>query len=226
MSYHISPTKFVRESSHSRPVNPVTSSRNGRRGRPRKDVDPAFLQEAFNPMRKIKVKEMARRLNLHPQTLKSRLREGGIDYKFSSITDAELDNLVQLYHQQNPNSGIRYVTGYLRCKGFRLQRRRITASLERVDKLGRSLRRRQRTEIRRQAYKVARPHALWHLDGHHKLILWGFVIHGCVDGYSRAVCFTSFTFNLLLTLLGQRSQDFIRAPTTAQLQFFKCFYVQ
>lgn len=130
---------------------------------------------------------MAQKLGIHPQTLRSRLKESGIDYQFSPITDAELDDLVRTYHQHNPNSGVRYVTGYLRRRGLRLQRRRIVASLERVDKLGRSLRRRQRKEIKRQVYKVARPHALWHLDGHHKLILWGFVIHGCIDGYSRAV---------------------------------------
>ncbi|KAE9382610.1 hypothetical protein BT96DRAFT_778281, partial [Gymnopus androsaceus JB14] len=34
---------------------------------------------------------------------------------------------------------------------------------------------------------VSRPNALWHIDGHHKLIMWGFVIHGVVDGYSRIV---------------------------------------
>ncbi|KAI5982901.1 hypothetical protein EDC04DRAFT_2616344 [Pisolithus marmoratus] len=28
-----------------------------------------------------------------------------------------------------------------------------------------------------------RPNALWHMDGHHKLIRWGIVIHGIVDGY-------------------------------------------
>jgi hypothetical protein len=28
---------------------------------------------------------------------------------------------------------------------------------------------------------------MWHLDGHHKLIRWGIVIHGFVDGYSRLV---------------------------------------
>lgn len=30
---------------------------------------------------------------------------------------------------------------------------------------------------------------LRHLDGHHKLIRWRFVIHGAIDGYSRVVVF-------------------------------------
>ena len=32
---------------------------------------------------------------------------------------------------------------------------------------------------------MSRPLALWHFDGNHKLIRWRFVIHGCVDGFSR-----------------------------------------
>ena len=31
--------------------------------------------------------------------------------------------------------------------------------------------------------------ALWHLDGHHKLIRWKFVTHGAIDGYSRTITF-------------------------------------
>jgi len=27
------------------------------------------------------------------------------------------------------------------------------------------------------------PNSLWHIDGHHSLIRWGFVVHGCVDGF-------------------------------------------
>ena len=67
----------------------------------------------------------------------------------------------------------------------RIQRKRIYDSIKRVDNLGSLLR--NRKETRRREYKVSRPNALWHVDGHHKLILWGIVIHGFVDGYSRAV---------------------------------------
>ncbi|KAJ7264187.1 hypothetical protein C8J57DRAFT_999893, partial [Mycena rebaudengoi] len=61
-----------------------------------------------------------------------------------------------------------------------VQRRRVYSSIHRVDGLGQILR--QRRVIKRQDYKVARPHAVWHVDGHHKLILWGIVIHGSADG--------------------------------------------
>ncbi|KAF8991330.1 hypothetical protein BDQ17DRAFT_1255009, partial [Cyathus striatus] len=48
----------------------------------------------------------------------------------------------------------------------------------------------QRRAIKRQTYRVKRPNSVWHLDGHHKLINWGIVIHGMVDGYSRMVLWT------------------------------------
>ena len=43
------------------------------------------------------------------------------------------------------------------------------------------------TIIKQREYKSARPNALWHMDGHHKLGPWGIVIHGFVDGYNRVV---------------------------------------
>ena len=75
--------------------------------------------------------------------------------------------------------------GHFRCCGIWIQKERIRLSLARVDRLGQVLR--NHNAIDRRVYKVPRPNALWHLDGHHKLIRWGIVIHGIVDGYSRAV---------------------------------------
>ena len=43
--------------------------------------------------------------------------------------------------------------------------------------------------IKRQEYKPSWPNALWHVDGHHKLELWGIIIHGLTDGYDRLVSF-------------------------------------
>ncbi|EEB95460.1 hypothetical protein MPER_05571, partial [Moniliophthora perniciosa FA553] len=41
--------------------------------------------------------------------------------------------------------------------------------------------------LAREEYRVPRPNAMWHLDGHHKLIRWGIVIHGIIDGFCRTV---------------------------------------
>ncbi|CAJ0927556.1 8614_t:CDS:1 [Entrophospora sp. SA101] len=38
-------------------------------------------------------------------------------------------------------------------------------------------------------YKVSGPNALWHIDGHHKLIRWKIVIHGAIDGYTHLITY-------------------------------------
>ena len=43
--------------------------------------------------------------------------------------------------------------------------------------------------VSRQTYQVPWPNSLWHLDGHHSLIRWKIVIHGCIDGFSRRIIF-------------------------------------
>ena len=58
-------------------------------------------------------------------------------------------------------------------------------ALRRMDGLRYVLR--WRDVIRRRKYDVPRPNYLWHIDGHHKLIFWGIVIHGIVDGFCRSV---------------------------------------
>ena len=37
--------------------------------------------------------------------------------------------------------------------------------------------------------------SLWHLDGHHALIRWKFVIHGSIDGKSRKIVYLNFSTN-------------------------------
>jgi hypothetical protein len=181
------PNEMLREDPDVLIPEPVSNVRSGRRGRPRKQVDPAFLREAMSAKRNLHITKLADAIGLSRHTLRSRLREAGIELKFAALSDADLDLLVRTYRHVKPNSGIRYLIGFLRSHGLRVQKARIRRSILRVDGIGRVLR--QRTAIRRRKYKVARPNALWHVDGHHKLILWGIVIHGIVDGYSRMVWF-------------------------------------
>ncbi|KAJ7883186.1 hypothetical protein B0H14DRAFT_2303691, partial [Mycena olivaceomarginata] len=63
-----------------------------------------------------------------------------------------------------------------------LQKERVRQSLLRIDGLGRVLR---KHTLERREYESPRPNSTWHMDGHHKLIKWGIVIHGVVDGYDR-----------------------------------------
>nr|XP_029132269.1 uncharacterized protein LOC114919795 [Labrus bergylta]XP_029132270.1 uncharacterized protein LOC114919795 [Labrus bergylta]XP_029132271.1 uncharacterized protein LOC114919795 [Labrus bergylta] len=48
---------------------------------------------------------------------------------------------------------------------------------------------------RRRQYSVPGPNSLWHIDGHHKLIRWRFVVHGGVDGFSRLVVYLNVAGN-------------------------------
>ena len=36
---------------------------------------------------------------------------------------------------------------------------------------------------------------MWHIDGHHKLIKWRFVIHAGVDGFSRTIVYIKCATN-------------------------------
>jgi hypothetical protein len=135
--------------------------------------------------RRLSLTELAKAMGISRPTLVNRLKANGVYYKFTALSKANLDILVKAFRSTKPGSGIRYLIGFLRRHGLRVQKRRVYSSVRRVDGLGRVLR--QRKIIRRGKYEVARPHALWHVDGHHKLILWGFVIHGFIDGFSRTV---------------------------------------
>lgn len=171
-------------------VQPVTTERHPRRGRPRKLVDEAYLREAFHPSRSISKTKLAKALRLHRNTIKRKLDEIGIQRRYSAIPDADLDLLVRDYRTKKPETGFRYLRGHLRSLGLNVQKRRVLSSLKRVDCLGRALRR--RVAIRRRRYFSSRPNALWHCDGHHKLIKYGFVIHGFIDGNCRTVGHISF----------------------------------
>jgi hypothetical protein len=206
-------------------IQPITIERTGKRGRPRKVIEAEFLKEAFNPSRSISINELASVLNVHRNTLRSYIQEYGIQAGHSELSDENLDQMVQSFREAYPDSGLRYARGYLHKEGFRVQKERISSSLGRVDGIGQTVRQVRRREIRRQAYQVARPNALWHIDGHHKLILWGIVIHGCVDGHSRTV-----SDHLMNARKGSycktRSQASRQAITTEQGLFSTCFLMR
>ena len=89
--------------------------------------------------------------------------------------------------------GYSMVEGHLRNMNIKVQRDRVRACIKRVDP--RNSRLRWPTVVSRRSYSVAGPNSLWHIDGHHSLIAWGFVIHGCMDGYSRLICFLKCATN-------------------------------
>uniref|UniRef100_A0A7M5X880 Integrase core domain-containing protein n=1 Tax=Clytia hemisphaerica TaxID=252671 RepID=A0A7M5X880_9CNID len=107
---------------------------------------------------------------------------------YSKISDDQLDSMIlELKKQHGICLGRPMIIGHLRSMGLRIQHRRVMESLVRIDPEGSNMR--WRIIIRRRKYSVPGPNSLWHLDGHHSLINWGFVIHGCIDGMSRMITF-------------------------------------
>ena len=57
------------------------------------------------------------------------------------------------------------------------------------------------------------PHHLWHHDGHHKLIRYGLITHGCIDGNTRSVIYLAIKDNnsstTVLQLFEQGVQEFM-----------------
>ncbi|VDB89332.1 unnamed protein product [Peniophora sp. CBMAI 1063] len=166
-------------------ITPVKLVRLAATGRPRKEIDLSFLRNATSPARKITHAELAAALGMSRQTFYARRREARLPPRYADLSDDELDTLVKLYKLVKPNAGRNFTDAFLRRHGFRVQMNRIRGSLRRVDPIGQKLR--EHITVKRREYHVPGPNHLWHADGHHKLIRWGIVIHGFIDGYSRTV---------------------------------------
>ena len=174
-------------------IHPMTSERRPQRGRPCKVINEAYLREAAHPSQSISNVKLAKALGIHRCTLKKRMDELGIHRKYSAIEDGDLDLFIKDYKMKKPDAGFRYVRGHLCSLGIRVQKQHVLGALQRIDSVGRLIR--KRLVIRRWKYFSPRPNALWHCDGHHKLIKYGFVIHGFIDGNCRTVCY-AITFTL------------------------------
>ncbi len=160
----------------------------------------------------INISEM---LGVSRKTVSRRIRQFGLLEevpRYTEISNENIDAIVSEIYHEFPNCGIRRMKGFLHAKGMRIQWERVRASLWRVDPEGILLRTMQLNLVQRRHYSVAGPLSLWHLDGNHKLIRWGFVIHGCVDGYSRRVMFLRASTNnkaiTVFTLFMEATQKF------------------
>ena len=139
-------------------------------------------------------KEVSQIISISRTTLWRRFNKLGVPLgKYSSINDSELDALVAQIQRNSPNIGVTMLQGYLKSQGTNVQRHRIRGSILRVNPLRAIVRWRQ--SISRRSYFVPGPNSLWHIDSHHSLIRWRFVIHGCIDGFSRLIPYLSCTSN-------------------------------
>ncbi|KAH7908743.1 hypothetical protein BJ138DRAFT_969352, partial [Hygrophoropsis aurantiaca] len=66
---------------------------------------------------------LADALGMHRNTLRHYLKQNNVYHRYSSIPDDDLDILVKVFKSQKPDSGLRYLVGFLRSHGVRVQRR-------------------------------------------------------------------------------------------------------
>ncbi|XP_051981259.1 uncharacterized protein LOC127642849 [Xyrauchen texanus] len=120
----------------------------------------------------------------------------------SAIDDGELEQHVRQLQSQYPNSGNEMIRALLRAQGVLVTRSMVREMLTRVNPTA-AARRWSRT-VARRVYHVPYPNSLWHIDGNMRLIRWGFVIHGAIDGYSRLITYLNCsTDNRATTVLSQ-----------------------
>ena len=138
--------------------------------------------------------EVAVALMVSKSTILRRLKDVGIKITpYTDISDGDLDRIVLEFQQRHPHSGQTLVQGYLCSIGIHIQRHRIRSAISRVDCLGSVFCCRQ--PVTRRKYNVPGPNSLWHIDGHHSLIRWGFVVHGGIDGFSRLIVYLHCSTN-------------------------------
>ena len=95
-------------------------------------------------------------LSVSERTLRNKRAEIEI---YSQISEMQLDAEVQTILTENPNMREKMLAGTLLSRGITVQRKMLRKSIERVDPVGNVLRR-LRT-LRRRAYNVSTPNALW-----------------------------------------------------------------
>ncbi|XP_064637537.1 uncharacterized protein LOC135493847 [Lineus longissimus] len=134
-------------------------------------------------------------LHVSVSTVRRRLRYYSLSYRLrrTRINNMQLDAVVRTICSFNRHLGYRLVHARLVSENIYVSRQRVRDSMLRVNPTSVALR--WCHSIRRRSYRVAGPNSLWHIDGNHKLIRWGFVIHGGIDGYSRLMVFLSIACN-------------------------------
>lgn len=132
--------------------------------------------------------EISKALMISRTTLWRRVKEGKlVTNTYTSISDVDLQVAVIDLLNRHPNSGQVLLQGLLQAQGVNVQRHRLRDALKRVDPLYTHAR--WNTPISRRTYYVPGPNSLWHIGGHHSLIRWRIIVHGCIDGYSRLVLY-------------------------------------
>lgn len=138
-------------------------------GRPKYDVNKEQLEMLLKA--RFSTRSISELLHVSSRTVERRMQEYGLSVHafYTEIEDNQLGDIVREIKRGNPSCGSRSIG----ARSMFLPRRRVRESLSRVDPEG--VASRWRTAIKRRVYSVKRP----------QLVKWRFVIHGCVDGFTR-----------------------------------------
>lgn len=155
--------------------------------------------------------EVADAVQVSRTTLWRRLTEMNVSTsRYSDISEEDVDYQITQIQREFPNCGQVMINSLLQQRGIFIQRYRIRESIFRVDPLRSALRWQQ--VVSRRTYSVPGANSLWHIDGHHSLICWRFVVHGGIDGYSRTVvylsCATNNTSETVYALFQQATEEY------------------
>ena len=110
-------------------------------GRPSVYIPPEILED----LRELGFswEKIARMFRVSRWTIMRRVRALGLEHltRFSSLTDRQIDNIIQSYISHHGNTtGESYLRGHFRALGYTVPRRRIRESLNRVDPRNSALR--------------------------------------------------------------------------------------
>ncbi len=138
------------------------------RGRPKLNIPRSQVQHLLE--NGFTCPQIASIFGVSTRTVHRRLEEYNFSVSalYSQISDAELDALINDVKQQFPSCGYTMMAGHLLSRGYRVQQIRVRAALVRADRDGVATR--WCYAVQRRTYNVYGPLALWHIDGHHKLI--------------------------------------------------------
>lgn len=165
----------------------------GHKGRPRAFINVEQVIYLLN--HGFKFTELAKIFLIHRSTLWRRLKNEVDFQRYTEIGDEELSTIIKNIKDQHPHSGVSLVIGHLRSNNIFVQHKRVRTILRALDPTNSALR--WGLMIYRRTYSVPGPNALWHIDGHHKLIRWKMVTHGGIDGFSRLIVYLKCSDNNL-----------------------------
>ena len=118
----------------------TVSPRSRRIGRPRYEIPLPQLEFLRNTVR-FTWSQMTEMLLISRTTLWRRVQNlESFSNRYTTIPDAELDELIEKIRRGFPNSGISMMLGHLRSRNVFVQRERVRLSLVRIGPVGRSLR--------------------------------------------------------------------------------------